>query len=558
MRILSAPVAAFVAALLTLTLSLPSVAAKPNLNAPKGGTVTFNLGGEPPTLHPIMSTDAYSSEVRSYLSDSLAARDPETYEWKPRVAERWEISKDNKVFTFYIRKGVQFHDGKEVTAEDVKFSFDAIFEPKYEAAHLRPYYEGIAKVEVVDAYTVKAHAKDSYFKNFDVIAGLDVLPKHVYADVEKSKKMTREFVGAGPYTLEKFDRGQIIVLKRFDKWYGTNLPDWKGAFNYDRVNLRFFKEETVTLERAKKGELDYIDLRAEAYVKKTDGAPWGKSIFKKKIENQGPKSYGFVGWNMRRDLFQDKNVRIALAHLMNRPEMIKKFQFDMAEPARGPVYNKSEFASSKVKALDFNPTKARQILSAAGWKDEDKNGVLEKTINGKKTEFRFSLAYSNKDVEKYWTLYREDLKKSGIDMELKYLEWNTFLKMLDDNVSTDASGNFKNPPAFDAAALAWGGGDIFWDPKQIWHSSSAVAGGSNFIGYKNPEVDKMIDEARVQPDRAKRRELLQKVYEKIAEDAPYAFLFNLKFGFYAVSAKVQQPADTFKYTIGQDFWWLKP
>lgn len=549
---------AFVTGLLTLSLVLPAMAAVPNAKAPKGGTVNYNLGVEPPTIHPIMSKDLYATEVRGFLGDSMATRDPETYEWTPRIAEKWEVSKDNKVFTFTLRKGVLFHDGKELTAEDVKFSFDAIFEPKYEAARRRPYYEGIAKVEAVDKYTVKATAKDSYFKNFDVIAGMEIIPKHVYSDVEKSKKMNREYVGAGPYVLEKFDRGQVITLKKFDKWYGNGVESLKGIYNFERINMRFYKDDDTALEHAKKGDLDFLELRSETFVKKTSGAPWGKTLIKKKVENSAPMPYGFVGWNLRNELFQDRDVRVALGHLMNRPEMIKKFQYDMAEPARGPVYNKSDFASPNVKGLDFDPKKARELLAKAGWKDEDKNGVLEKTINGKKVEFRFSIIYSNKEVEKYWTLYREDLKKAGIDLELKLLEWNSFLKKLDDNVAVDAKGEYKNSPSYDAIALAWGAGDIFWDPKQVWHSSSAVAGGSNFVAYKNPEVDKLIDEARQLSDVAKRREILYKVYEKIAADAPYAFLFNLKYTFYAVSSKIQQPADTFKYAIGQDYWWLKP
>ncbi|MBC7371552.1 MAG: peptide ABC transporter substrate-binding protein, partial [Bdellovibrionaceae bacterium] len=171
--------------------------------------------------------------------------------------------------------------------------------------------------------------------------------------------------------------------------------------------------------------------------------------------------------------------------------------------------------------------------------------LLDKTVNGKKTSFRFTLIHPNKDNEKYWTMYKEDLKKVGIDMEIKYLEWNSFLKILDE-------GNF------DAVSLAWGGGDITWDPKQIWHSASAVPGGSNFIGYKNPEVDKLIDEARQSLDEKKRKKLLNTVYEKIAADAPYVFMFNDKFEFYANSSKVQIPAETFKYGIGVDYWWMKP
>lgn len=534
----------FLALVLVAGLSSAAFAATPNENAPQGGVFNLNLGGEPPTLHPISSTDVYAQGVQNYVMDTLLTRDLETYAWKPRIAEKWEVSKDNKIFTFHLRKNAVFHDGKPVTAEDVKFSFDAIFEPAYQAAHLRPYYEGIAKVEVIDPNTVKVTAKDTYFKNFDTIAAMmTILPKHVYGDVEKSKKMTRTLIGCGPYSLEKFERGQIITLKKFDKWYGNGDKEWKGMYNFATINMRFYKEEAVTLERAKKGDLDYIDLRPEAYVKKTEGAPWGKTIIKHKVENSAPKSYGFVGWNLRRDLFQDKGVRVALAHLMNREEMNKKFRYNMADLATGPTYVKSEYAPKSVKPILFDPKEATELLAKAGWKDTDKDGVLDKVVNGKKTSFKFTLIHPNKDNEKYWTMYKEDLKKAGIDMEIKYLEWNSFLKLMDE-------GNF------DAVALGWGGGDITWDPKQIWHSSSAVPGGSNFIGYKNPEVDKLIDEARQSLDEKKRVKLLNQVYEKIASDAPYVFMFNDKFDFYATASKIQMPAETFKYGIGVDYWWM--
>lgn len=529
---------------LSSALVVPALAAKPNENAPKGGNFVINLGGEPPTIHPITATDTYASAVQSYVCEGLLTRDPETYEFKPRLAEKWEISKDNKTFTFTLRKDAVFHDGTPVTAEDVKFSFDAIFIDAYEAAHMRPYYEGLAKVEIVNPTTVKFTAKDSYFKNFDSAAGLTVIPKHIYSDLAKSKKMNRELVCSGPYKVTKFERAQMIQLKKFDKWWGNTAPEYKGAYNFDTITMRFFKEENVTLERAKKGELDFIDLRIEAFMKKTNEAPWGKSIFKHKVENSAPKSYGFVGWNFNNPMFQDKNVRIALAHLMNREEMNKKFRYGMSDLANGAIYIKSEYAPA-VKPFKFDPKAAGTLLTKSGWTDSDKDGLLDKVIGGKKTPFKFTLIHANKDNEKYWTMYKEDLRKAGIDMEIKFLEWNSFLKLLDEG-------------KFDAVNLGWGGGSVDPDPKQIWHSSSAVAGGSNFISYKNPEVDKLIDQARLEPNRAKRVQLLKNVYQKIAEDAPYAFMFNDKFTFYATSAKVGMPAETFKFDVGSDFWWLKP
>lgn len=514
-----------------------------NAAAPVGGTFTRNIQGEPPTIHPITYSDLYGQYVLGYVMDTLAQRNPETNDFMPRLAEKWEVSKDGKVYTFFIRKDATFHDGSPVTAEDVKFSFEAIFEPAYKAADKQPYFEGISKVEVVDANTVKFHVKDTYFQNFISMAEMYVIPKKVYGDVEKSKKLTKTAVGAGPYLLDKFEKGQRIVLKRNEKWYGFNSKEWKGANNFATIVLRFVKEDAVSFEMVKKGELDFDVLTAEYYIKKAEGAPWGKSVFKHQVENKSPKSYGFVGWNFRKELFQDKNVRIALAHLMNREEMNQKFRHGMSHMATGPTYIQSEYASQKVKPFAFDPKKASELLTKSGWKDSDKDGILDKSLGGKKADFKFSLMYANKDVEKYWTLYKEDLKKAGIEMELKYLEWNSFLKLMDE-------GNF------DAAALGWSTG-FEWDPKQVWHSANAVPGGSNFIAYKNPDVDRLIDQARMEPNKTKRMAMLHNVYEKIAADAPYAWLFNEKFVFYANSNKVQKPGDTFQYEVGFDYWWTK-
>lgn len=535
----------FTAGFIFSIFSAQNALALGNPDAPQGGNITLNIRGEPPTIHPIAATDVYASYVHDFTMSSLLTKDAQTYEWKPRLAEKWEISKDGKVFTFWLRKGLTFHDGKPLTAEDVKFSFDAIFEPKYNAAHKRPYYEGIAKVEVVDPLQVKFYTKEVYFLNFDIAAGMMIIPKHVYSDVEKSKRMNKELVGSGPYSIEKFDKGQKIVLKKFDGWFGKGIPELKGEMNFQSITIRFVKEENVYLEMLNKGDLDlYDDLSPEQYVKKTDGGNWGKSVLKVKTENLTGKGYRYVGFNMESQLFKDKEVRIALSHLMNKEEMIKKFRYDLSVPATGPTDVFSDYASPKVKGFEFNPKKAGEILAKQGWKDSDKDGILDKMIGGKKVDFKFALIHSNKEYEKYLTYYKEDLKKAGIDMEVKYLEWNSFLKLIDEG-------------KFDAVSLAWSTG-IEFDPKQQWHSSSAVTGGSNFVRYRVPEVDRMIDQARAEMDRKKRIQLLRKVYERIAGDAPYVFMFNEKFIFYAVNERIGRPGDTFKYAMGFDYWWVKP
>ena len=158
--------------------------------------------------------------------------------------------------------------------------------------------------------------------------------------------------------------------------------------------------------------------------------------------------------------------------------------------------------------------------------------------------FSFTLLNANKDFEKYLVLYQDDLAKADIRMEIKLLEWNTFITKLDE-------------AQFDAVVLGVVRGSVDLDPKQIWHSSSAVKGGSNVIGYQNPEVDRLIDEARQELDKSKRIPLLQQVY-RADMNAPYAFLFNSAAAAYAHTARLQKVRDTFTYDVGMDFWWIQP
>lgn len=322
--------------------------------------------------------------------------------------------------------------------------------------------------------------------------------------------------------------------------YVDKTKEWKGYFNFSQVNFRITKEENVTIEKLKKGDLDFAYMSTEMF-KKATGAPFGSKVFANKVENSQPKSYGFLGFNFKKELFQDKNVRLALAHLLNRDLINKKFANGWNYLATSPTFVKSEQAPAN-KPIEFNPKQARELLAKAGWVDSDKNGTLDKTANGQKIDLKFSLAYASKDTEKYWTIFKEDAKKAGIDIELKYLEWNSFIKAIDSS-------------SFDMMAMGWGGGDVESDPKQIWHSSSIGKGGSNYISYKNPEVDKLIDEGRGELDQKKRTSIFKKVYGLIADDVPYIFMFNRKYEFYANSNKVKKPSETFKYNFGYRSWW---
>jgi microcin C transport system substrate-binding protein len=534
-------------AILALLNNLPSFtfAGIGNDNAPQGGTFYQHMSSEPETLNPITSQDYYAQIVHGYLLESLLIRNIETYAWQPYLAEKYEVSKDGKVYTFKLRSGLAFHDGTPITSQDVKFSFDVIFLEGYPTAHLRPYYEGIEKVEIIDPLTVKFYAKEKYFKNFEVAAGITVLPKHIYGDKEKALKMNKEVHGSGPYQIESYDKGKRITLKKQPAWWGSKVSDLKGMNNFEKVVFRFVSDPIVALEMLKKEEIDYQDFSPETFEQRAVGPEWGTKLSKIKAQNFSSKGFGYIGWNLENPLFKDKKVRIALASLMDRREMIKKFRYGLSLPATGPWFQQSEYASKKAKPLEFDPPKAIQLLKEAGWSDSNKDGILDKTENGARKDFKFTILFGNPDNEKYLTGCKETAKKAGVEIEVNKLEWNALMKIIDER-------------KFEALNISWSGGSIDLDPKQVWHSASATASGSNFVNYKNPEVDKLIDQARGILDKNKRIPLLQKVYEKIADDAPYLFLFNDTHVLYGHTRKIQKPKDTFKFSVGTDFWWAKP
>ncbi len=505
-----------------------------------GTTLYLELKSEPGTLNPFSYTDLYASYVQGYVIEGLLTRNIDTYKWEPLIAESWQVNPNGKEITFKIRKDVKFHDGTPLTVEDVKFSFDAIRNPEYKAARFVPYYENIKEAIIVDPQTIKFLIKKKYFNNLSVLAGLSIVSKNFYGDPKA--KRNKVLQGSGPYVLHKYNRGRNIILKRNDDWVGFKLNHLKNTNNFEYIHYRFVKEANVALEMLKKGQLDYLEtLTPEQFVKKTEGKPWGETAFKKKVQHRASKPYRYVGFNLKNPLFKDLKVRKAFAHLMNRELMIKKFRYDMDLPATGPWYQQSPYADPNVKPIPFDPKKAGVLMAQAGWSDSDKDGVLDKVIKGKKIDFKFTLVNSNADYEKYFTLYKEDLKKAGIIMNLQLVDFTSLIKLLDDK-------------KFQAVSIGWGGGGVDNDPKQIWHSESIREGGSNYISYSSKLVDKLIDQGRAELDRSKRIKMYKKIYKAIADDVPYIFMFNRKFELYAHSNKVEFDKPTHEFAIGVSFW----
>ncbi|MCC6712844.1 MAG: peptide-binding protein [Candidatus Dadabacteria bacterium] len=468
-----------------------------------GDWLIYHLGAEPGTLNPIVATDAYEGVINGgNVYETLIERDNETLELKPLLAESWEISEDKLTYTFKIREGIKWHDGTPFTSADVVFSYKTIMNPKVDAPQLRSYYQEIRDVEAIDDYTVKFTYARPYFLALEFCGGMPIVPKHIFEKGDfNTNPAGRSPVGTGPFKFVKWTTGREVVLEK-------NPDYWGEKPHINRIVFRIITDSSVALQVLKRQELDVASLSPIQWEKQT-GSPDFEKHFDK--FSYFTPNYSYIGWNSRRPYFADKRVRTALAHLVNRELILDKVMYGLGAIVTNPFYINSPEYDKSIEPIPYDPAAARKLLEEAGWLDHDGDGIRDK--DGVKFSFEFLIPGGSETGEKIATILKEELDGMGIDMTIRKTEWAVFTTRL-------------NERNFDAVTLAWSMG-IESDPYQIWSSTQAESG-SNFIGFKNAEADRLIETARKEFDRDKRIKLYRRFSEIIHEEQPYTFLFCRK------------------------------
>ena len=499
-------------------------------NAPPadGDWLMSRLPNEPANLNPLTSSDAYASSINALIFDTLIERDNETLKVKPRIAERWDISPDHLTYTFFLRKGVVFSDGQPLTAQDVKFTFDKVMDPTTDAAHLRNYFQDIASCEAVDDSTVRYTCKKPYFKHLTMIGGLEIVPKHVYGEGDFNKHPNnRHPIGSGPYMIESWDTGMQMSLVRNEKF-------WKEKPHILKHAYKIITDANAAFQVLERQELDYMGLTPELFVNRAS-----KPEFQAKFNTYKyfSSNYNYVGWNLRRPQFKDKMVRRALTMLLDRKLILDTIYYGLGKQVTGEAFVESPEYDATVQPWPFDPAQAKQLLDAAGWVDSDGDGIRDK--DGAAFRFELLIRASSPEAEQIATVYQEELKRAGIQMSIHPLEWATFLQSVDGR-------------NFDAVILGWSIPPIEGDPYQVWHSSQAEKG-SNFVGFINPEADKMMEDARLEFDEPKRFDLYHRFHAILHEEQPYTFLFCMQ----DLEAVDKRFHNVKVYKIGLDSreWW---
>lgn len=449
-------------------------------------TLYLSIDTNPSRLNPILASDAGSAEIAGKLFDGLIKYDKDAH-IVPSLAKSYTFE-DNKTLIFKLRDDVFWHDGVKFSAKDVVFTYEAITSPKL----FSPYsssYKHIESVEALDDFTVKVVYKEPYFRALESWM-IGIIPEHLLASEENL--MTSSFnlhpVGTGPYKLKSLTISSGVTLEADENYY-------EGAPKIKEISYRFTPDPASQFMLLKKGEIDIGGLSPLQYKRQIE-----ESFTEHfDIHLMPGRSYGYMGFNLKRDKFQNREIREALAMLIDRQKIIDIMAFGFAKEVNGPFLEGGLGYNPGVKYPKFDPEKAKAILKKYGY-DEKHSFSFEVVVPS---------AGSGKQIAQ---IVQYMLIQAGIKVSIKAIEWQAFLNTVIE------------PREFDAVIMAWSTA-LFPNPETIWYSKSDKKGGFNFVGYSNPTVDKLIEEVLVTVDTEKLDQKLQEIYKLVSDDYPYIFLY---------------------------------
>lgn len=518
----------------------------------RGDWLVLHLPSDPENLNPLTQNDYNATQVHAFMFPSLVGIDPATKQQYPVLAAALpETSDDHLTFTYRLRPDVTFSGGKALRAADVVFTMKASLHPRVNAPVQRQLYTSVASVEALDDLTVRVHCREPYFRNHWTLGGIQPIPRHYYdpedllRDIsvaelidwerlspekkERAERFAKQFnegfqrnpVGPGAYQLVDAARdwvtGERIVLTHRDDYWAPGNSDLGDGW-VDRIVFRIINDSSAALVALKGREVDFIETPSFTpiqYLRETSSAKFKRQTGKYALDGG---LYYYIGWNQQRRIFQDRRVRQAFSHLIDKANLVEKVMFGLAHPVEGPVSPLREEYNEDLKPWPFDPARARELLAEAGWSDTDGDRVLDKEIDGKRVPLRFEMLTNvgNEVREKVGLVAVDEFKLHGIDASLRTLDWSILLER-------------KDRFDYDAVIIGWVlSNAIPPDNYQIFHSSQAVEHGSNYVGFRNAEADDLLERYRVEFDAAKRKELYRRFQEIVYEEQPYTFLFSPK------------------------------
>ncbi|MBI5420084.1 MAG: peptide-binding protein [Deltaproteobacteria bacterium] len=445
-----------------------------------------------------VTSDQPSHAAAGFVFNGLVRYD-KNLQLEGELAESWEVSKDGKKITFHLRENVKWHDGAPFSSGDVLFTYRKMIDPRTPTAYAEDFKQ-VSRVLAPDPYTFIAEY-DKPFAPALASWGMHILPKHLleeYPDISKSP-LNKKPVGTGPYRFLEWKTGEKVVFEE-------NPDYFEGRPYISRVVIRVIPDPATMFLELKSGGIDYMGLTPLQFTRQTETPEFKNSFNKYRYLSFG---YTYLGFRLSHPFFSDKRVRQAIAHAVNKKEIIDGVLFGLGHEATGPYKPGTWAYNPNVKKFAYDPAKAKAILGEAGWKP-GRDGILAK--DGRKFAFTVLTNAGNESRAKTAAIIQQNLAAVGIKMEIRTVEWAAFIN------------EFVKKRKFDALILGW---TIPQDPDlfDIWNSAKTGPDELNHIGYANAEVDRLLEKGRRTFDMEQRKKAYFRIQEILADEQPIVFLY---------------------------------
>jgi len=479
----------------------------------RGGTFRMYLPNWPATLR-LAGKDyntAFNYRAVDLCTESLLTVHPQTLETIPMVATHWKISEDKTTYTFRINPAARWSDGKEITSADVVATFNLHMDERILQPSDQITFGKMETPVALSKYIVQVKVKEESWRNFLYFSGMALMPAHeisIPGDEFLKKYQNAYTATSGPYTLGTFEMNKSITLTRRDDWWGEHNPAWTGLYNFDTYHFTVVQDLSLAFEKAKKGELDYYVVpKAKWWVE--DLVP-GKVeqirrglLQKRKFYNDAPTGTSGLALNATRPPLDDVRMRKALGLLRNRPLMIKQLFVNEYEPLNS-YWQGGTYANPNNEMLPYDPLAAVDLLTEMGYTEVDGEGYRKK--DGERLSF--NLSYASKLSEPSLTIFQEDCKKAGIEINLQLVDpatrWQNMRKR-----------------EFDITSTAWGA-LVFPNPETSWKGELAEKlDNNNVTAFSDARVDELLAQYDREYDVKRRQDIVREIDGIIYEQYPY-------------------------------------
>ena len=467
-----------------------------------GATIT-DLSG----VNELLASDIqFTTDVLDQLFLQLLSEQPDFTEhpptFAPELARSYEWSDDHRTLTFHLREDAVWSDGVPITAEDVRWTWQAQVSPQvaWSYADLK---EAITDVQVVDPHTVRYLFKEVYPNQLIEANEGKILPRHVWSQIpfsewhEKADWFREHLVTSGPFRLGAWRRGEELVLIRNERYFEPALP------RLDRVIFRVSPDAATHVTQLLAGALDFA-----CGITPGDAAQIATRADLRLVVFDN-RQYDYICWNTLRAPFDDPEIRRALTLAIDRQSLVDTLFRGYARVASSPIPSNIWAHDHALKPLPYDPAETRRILAAKGFADRDGDGVLER--DGRPFVFELTTNSSNRIRTAALVLIQEQLRKVGVAATPRTIEIHA---LTESNLAHD----------FDATLSGWAV-DTTLDLKPYFHSSES-AGGYNFGSYRNSEVDRLLDTARRAPTPEAAQPDLLRLQQILGLEQPYTFLWE--------------------------------